>query len=113
MRKFKGLRTGKYVAQGAHASIAFLTTALRTKRELTAEEKEWIDGPFTKICVSVNSEEELNEIILKAREAKLNVHVIIDSGKTEFHGVPTLTCAAIGPNKEEDIDPITKELSLL
>jgi len=39
--------------------------------------------------------------------------VIVDSGLTEFHGVKTKTCLAIGPNKKEDIDKITGSLKLL
>jgi PTH2 family peptidyl-tRNA hydrolase len=39
--------------------------------------------------------------------------LIIDSGKTEFGGVPTKTCLAIGPDYSEKIDKVTGNLKLL
>lgn len=49
----------------------------------------------------------------KAVEAGLEVHLITDSGKTEFHGEPTRTCLVIGPDDAERIDAITGKLQLL
>ena len=48
-----------------------------------------------------------------AVELGLEVHLITDSGKTEFHGQPTRTCLAIGPDETEKIDPVTGHLELL
>ena len=53
------------------------------------------------------------EIHDKSLEAGLEVHLITDSGKTEFHGEPTQTCLAIGPDDSEKIDAITGRLELL
>jgi PTH2 family peptidyl-tRNA hydrolase len=39
--------------------------------------------------------------------------LIIDSGLTEFGGVPTKTCVAIGPDIDAKIDVLTKHLKLL
>jgi peptidyl-tRNA hydrolase len=36
-----------------------------------------------------------------------SLFMIVDSGKTEFGGVSTTTCCAIGPNEAEAIDQIT------
>ena len=49
----------------------------------------------------------------KALEAGLEVHLITDSGRTEFHGQPTRTCLAIGPDEADKIDAITGHLQLL
>lgn len=46
----------------------------------------------------------------KAVAAGLEVHLITDSGKTEFHGVPTRTCLATGPNEAQKINEITGAL---
>jgi peptidyl-tRNA hydrolase, PTH2 family len=121
MRDDLNMRKGKMIAQGAHASLAFLSDKIGLRRngkitkDLTfdAEEKEWMSGPFKKVCVRVNSEEELLEIYKKALEAGLRSHIILDSGKTEFNGKPTYTCVAIGPNYEHKINVITGELKLL
>lgn len=131
MRNDLGMRKGKMIAQGSHASIAFLTRRLmkepgwarmirgnevrgyKGEAFLTEAEVEWLNSSFAKVCVRVNSEEELLEIHKKAKDAGLEVHLITDSGKTEFHGEPTNTCLAIGPDYADRIDPITGELQLL
>ena len=53
------------------------------------------------------------EIHDKALESVLEVHLITDSGKTEFYGEPTRTCLAIGPDEADKIDAITGDLQLL
>ncbi|MCK5020929.1 MAG: aminoacyl-tRNA hydrolase [Candidatus Peribacteraceae bacterium] len=111
IRKDLNMRKGKMVAQGAHASLA----AILAKGELKtdADTKEWLAGAFTKIVVSVDSEESLINIYRMAQLAGLNCALITDAGRTEFDGVPTKTAVAIGPGKAEEIDSITGDLKLL
>lgn len=75
----------------------------------------WLNGTFTKIVVSVDTEEEL--LALKEQFEKelpyCPVVLITDCGLTEFHGIPTNTCLGIGPYISEDIDNITGNLPLL
>ena len=115
MRNDLNMRKGKMIAQGAHASISFLTRRIKSsgKLKVSAAEQDWLDGSFAKVCVRVDSEEELLEIFNKAKVAGLEVHLITDSGKTEFHGEPTNTCLAIGPDVSSRIDKITGHLQLL
>ncbi len=115
MRRDLKMRRGKEIAQGAHASIAFLTRRLgRTSVTMFSKaEQEWLNTSYAKVCVKVDSEEQLLDIYQQARDAGLEVHLITDSGKTEFHGEPTKTCLAIGPDYLEKIDPITGDLTLL
>lgn len=110
-----GLRKGKLIAQGSHASMSFLVKRLQTEvvPVWTQPELEWLQGSFVKVCVSVDSEEELLEIYKKAKEAGLEAHLITDLGRTEFHNEPTNTCLAIGPDYASKIDPITGDLTLL
>lgn len=75
--------------------------------------QQWLQESFTKICVRVESEEELLQLHEKADEAGLLCSLIQDSGLTEFGGIPTYTCVAIGPAWAEDVDKITGELRLL
>ena len=82
-------------------------------QNISQAEKDWFSGDFTKVCLYVNSEEELDDIYNKAKDAGLNVCEIIDNGLTEFHGVKTKTCLAIGPDLSDKIDPITGNLKLL
>ena len=74
--------------------------------------KAWIDSNFAKICLQVESEQELLDIESKAREAGIECHVVTDSGLTEFAGVLTKTCLALGPDEVENIDKITGHLRL-
>jgi PTH2 family peptidyl-tRNA hydrolase len=109
------------VAQGSHAAMMFLVDRIAAATqspsgalELLDQEWQWLStGRMTKICVRVDSEKELFDIQRKAREAGLTVHVITDAGLTEFKGVPTKTCLAIGPNRSDEIDAITGHLKLL
>jgi peptidyl-tRNA hydrolase len=70
-------------------------------------------GIICEVCVRCNSEEELMAIQNKALEMGLEVHLITDSGRTEFHGQPTRTCLAIGPDDAWKIDQVTGQLELL
>jgi PTH2 family peptidyl-tRNA hydrolase len=63
--------------------------------------------------VYVNSEEELLALYAKAMEAGIITSLITDAGLTEFNGVPTNTCIAVGPDFEDKIDSITGGLPLL
>jgi PTH2 family peptidyl-tRNA hydrolase len=127
IRKDLRMRRGKEIAQGSHASIAWLTNRLvqRTKSisedlgggavcfaDFSRAEWDWIEGNFRKICLVVSSEEELLEIVQLAKEAGLVTELIEDTGLTEFGGVPTYTAAAIGPDYDEKIDPVTGHLIL-
>lgn len=112
IRNDLNMRKGKMVAQGSHASIAFLISRFRRGMP-TNEEEQWMDEGQAKICVRADSEEHLLEIEQKAKAEGLTVFVITDAGHTEFNGVPTKTCLAIGPNAASEIDKITGGLKLL
>lgn len=109
MRTDLQMRKGKMVAQGSHSSLAAYKIADKNSEAF----KVWDEGLFKKICVQVSSEEELLDIYEKAKAANLTCVLIEDSGLTEFHGVKTKTCLCIGPNWDEEIDPITGHLKLL
>lgn len=117
----KQISPGKMIAQGAHASLSFLSEKIglrnngiqNKKIELDAEERDWFTGSFAKVCVKVDSEEELLHIYNEAKKNGLRAHLILDSGRTEFNGVPTYTCCAIGPNYSHKINKVTGNLKLL
>lgn len=118
MRKDLNMRKGKMVAQGAHASLGAVLVIREALNERPGHEwgeafRAWFSGSFTKICVSVNSERELMDIYCNAMDRFLPVKLITDNGTTEFNGVPTKTCLAIGPAWAEDIDKVTGGLPLL
>lgn len=124
MRKDLNMRKGKIAAQAAHASMAVILDqmhetyvddihqrAMYYQPESALE--QWLNGRFTKICVYVNSEEELLKVYADAQNKGFLCSLIKDAGLTEFGGVPTYTCCAIGPEFPEALDPITGHLPLL
>lgn len=127
MRTDLNMRKGKMIAQGAHASMKVLLDIMRTEnidsdhlgqeKILYIEDKsalnDWINGRFTKVCCQVNSEKELLELFEKAKSLGIPAALITDAGLTEFGGVPTNTCIAIGPDWEDKVNEITGHLKLL
>jgi len=127
MRKDLNMRRGKQIAQGSHASMAFITKNFSISQTIdsqgdpcffaclafTEEINHWLENSFRKICVYVNSEEELEAVHQKALDSGLISHMIEDNGATEFNGVKTKTCCAIGPHTDEKFEGITDHLPLL
>ena len=120
MRKDLGMRKGKMIAQGAHASLKVLldrgepsADGTRFTFATTEAMAAWLGGRFTKICVSVDSEAELDAVVERARAAGVPCALVVDAGHTEFHGVPTKTCCAVGPAWSDAVDAITGGLPLL
>lgn len=131
VRKDLNMRKGKIAAQAAHASMLVLLQLMEVNRITTINpnssyslltlkvvddtplQKWLLTGTFKKICVSVDSEQELLDIYQKAMDNEIHAALITDSGLTEFSGVPTKTCIAIGPAMSEDLDKITGHLKLL
>jgi PTH2 family peptidyl-tRNA hydrolase len=131
VRKDLNMRKGKIAAQCCHASMSFLTKGggvycnlgtgipqvdyfMSSVEESHADEiNHWLRNSFRKICVYVNSEEELETVHQKALDSGLMSHMIEDNGATEFNGVKTKTCCAIGPAIDEKFVGITDHLPLL
>jgi len=95
---------GKLASQVAHAS---LEAALKSNKL-----KEWKSKGTKKVILKVKDKEELLKYYKLAKQNELTNALIKDAGKT-FFKKPTITCLAIGPDKEEKIDKVTKELKML
>ena len=132
MRRDLKRRKGKIAAQSGHACVEATLMALAREgrlgevrvspgegwvyldddgREPTAL-SDWFEAGVAKVCVYVDSEEELLDIARQGRERGFAVALIRDAGLTEFHGEPTYTCLAFEPLHAEDVDPITGRLPL-
>lgn len=124
----KEMPLGKKMAQAGHAAHQFLTENIKpvpdqigpdsfrsypsmqtVSLEIDAEAATWILGDYKKAVLLVRTEAELQTIYSKARELGLRAHIVTDLGHTVFDGEPTVTCLAIGPNYEEEIDKVTGE----
>jgi PTH2 family peptidyl-tRNA hydrolase len=120
-RKIQGLLTGdnfnEWISNAIHAddpAEAYIEgfNAAKELLSISPVELDWIDGIFTKICLKVDTEEQLLEIKRKADEKGLQCHLITDRGLTEFGGIPTNTCLSIGPEEAHKIDEVTGGLDL-
>jgi len=130
MRRDLKMRKGKIAAQAGHACVDAVLAAIcregrmgdivMTPEGVTLKNDgreispltEWFTYGCAKICVYVDSEEELLQIYEKAMEKGIAASVITDAGMTEFHGVPTRTCLALEPLPAEIADELTGGLPL-
>lgn len=131
VRRDLKMRKGKIAAQAGHACVEAVLLALKRENRLSdvaVTEGGWIsiehkDKPETplsdwfaygvaKICVYVDSEEELLAIHKQAQDKGIISALIRDAGFTEFHGQPTYTCLALEPLEAARADEITGELPL-
>jgi len=130
VRRDLKMRKGKIAAQAGHACVeAVLGALLREQRmdaffiengEVCFDPKDrettplsdWFCYGVAKICVYVDSLEELLAIDRKAREEGIFSALICDAGMTEFHGEPTYTCLALEPLETERANQITGHLPL-
>lgn len=132
VRRDLKMRKGKIAAQAGHACVEAVLMALAREHRLDevtlspdqswvylADEgttptplSEWFDAGVAKVCVYVDSEEELLDLAQRGRDLGFLVALIRDAGFTEFHGEPTYTCLAFEPLRGEQIDPLTGDLPL-
>ena len=128
IRKDLKMRRGKEIAQGSHASMQFIThqierqldseslenkfkNGITTTVELSHPEAAWLSKGMAKVCLRVDSEQQLISLHEKALAAGLTSFLITDSGRTEFKGKPTITACAIGPDFVSRVDAITGDLT--
>lgn len=92
------MRKGKMAAQCAHAAMKlFFDVMLKqpTKMVLLKQQKEELMHFFANAVINVVMVQD-DGALHAALDSSKPYATIIDSGRTEFHGVPTLTCAAQG-----------------
>ena len=102
-----GMSRGKIAAQVAHAAVA---AALHNQH--TAHFTAWLGDGQPKVVLKLDGADELEKLCVAAEAGRLPVERIRDAGRTQVAS-GTLTCCAIGPAPDEDIDRVVKELPLL
>lgn len=124
MRTDLNMRRGKQIAQGAHSSLKAILDqggVIETPGEqcdfycipLSDHINYWLTSNFKKITVQAPDEQTLFDVVEQAKAANIPYALILDSGLTEFGGIPTHTCCAIGPADDEIINAITGSFKLL
>ena len=109
VRKDLGMSCGKIAGQVGHASVLAYDHSTRFDKESALK---WLSEGQKKIVLKVNSEEEIHALDNKARILNINTEKVYDFGLTQI-APNTLTCIAIGPNEDDKIDSVIKELKLL
>jgi len=106
VRKDLKMPKGKMAAQCSHASVEAVLGSDKDKVN------EWQGEGSKKVILGVKDQEELMNCKREAVILKLKTVLIKDAGKT-FFKEPTITCLAIGPDKEEKIDKVTGKLKII
>lgn len=96
---------GKIAAQAAHASVGALKKA---KKSVV---KTWEREGGKKIVLKCNLQR-LKLLYKKAKSMRLPCFIVRDAGLTQVES-SSITALGIGPDKDEKIDKITKNLKLL
>jgi PTH2 family peptidyl-tRNA hydrolase len=131
MRSDLGMRKGKMISAGGHAALGAVLKMMKKERVILSDQEgtlpstkmtiyieddsyldKWLNGIFTKICLKVETLEELKALYETAQALDIPGVLIEDVGLTEFKGVKTVTCASLGPFWADEIDKITKHLKL-
>lgn len=107
LRKDLKMPIGKSAAQCAHAAVQAVLKSDNKKIS------EWLNkSAGKKVVLAAEDEKEILKFEKLAKKEKLATALIRDAGRT-FFKKPTLTCLAIGPDKEDKIDKITGKLKML
>lgn len=103
------LSRGKIASQAAHAAvIAFKQTI----DENPSMAEKWLRVGQPKIVLKVETLDELERLQMRATERSVMTSLVRDAGRTQIMA-GTTTCLALGPDYDEKIDEIVRELKLL
>ena len=97
---------GKIGAQVGHACVG---AVLKCDKSIL---KKWLNSGQKKVCLKVNSKEELYKFNQIAKDMGICTNLITDAGHTELKP-NTQTTLAIGPDFENNINKVTNDLKLL
>src|SRR3989338_1477362 len=99
------LPKGKACSQSAHASVE---AVFSSEKEFVSK---WRKEGLAKIVLKVDDLNELQHYNQLAKDSGLVTALITDAGRTTVEP-GTVTAVAIGPDSDEKIDKITKDLKL-
>lgn len=103
------LTKGKIASQTAHAAVSCFKKTLDSKPKLA---EKWLMIGQPKIVLKVDSLEDLENLQDRVKSADIVTSLILDAGRTQVDP-NTATCIGIGPDYDEKIDEIVKDLKLL
>lgn len=118
VRKDLNMRKGKFASQVANATLQFLVHNNESERtdemhvKLAHEEVAWLTGGMSRIIATVDSENALQDLTLKAEVHGIPAYAVYDSRVTS-EKERVLTCVAFGPADGEDIAIIMSKLKIV
>jgi PTH2 family peptidyl-tRNA hydrolase len=105
------LSGGKAVAQGGHAVMGSYFDAMARWGPIAGDMIEAWNESKAKICLAIDSEEELLELAKQCETKNMGHYLVRDAGRTEVDpGTPT--ALGIGPDFSRHIDKFTGHLGL-
>ena len=116
--KMNGNR-GKLAAQAGHAylhawwdSFTRFTPSFKGSSSDCPAGQYKMSGKATKVCLVVETVDELREIEARYRPV-CGVSLVTDAGITCFNGEPTVTCLGLGPITDEQVGEDLRSLRVL
>mmetsp|Transcript_104374 Transcript_104374/g.204710 ORF Transcript_104374/g.204710 Transcript_104374/m.204710 type:complete len:220 (-) Transcript_104374:151-810(-) len=100
---------GKIAAQCGHATLGAYKLA---SKHCNSALKNWEYMGQAKIALRVDQEDEIYELMSKAKDAGLVTYLVEDAGRTQI-AAGSKTVLAIGPAPVSELDRITSHLKLL
>lgn len=112
-----GMTKGKIAAQCGHATLAcYKTLSKAAAKNLNSAEarilKRWERNGQAKIAVQIKSQDDMMELMGRARSLGITAEVIADAGRTQIDP-GSLTVLGVGPAPKSAVDQITGGLKLL
>lgn len=103
------LSKGKTCSQVAHAAVACFKTAMESNSSLA---NKWLFIGQPKIVLKAESLSQLEDLQRQAQESNVISALVKDAGRTQI--TPgTVTVLGLGPDYDEKLDAIVKDLKLL
>lgn len=118
LRRDMRLRRAEAAALASKASMAFVLECDESdqggcvKINLTGIEAEWILGSSTRIILGVSSEDALRKLLLKAEMLGISTYEVTGSSSGKPDEGIQLIAAALGPDEEDKLDLLTRNLKL-
>ncbi|RYO93440.1 hypothetical protein DL766_009554 [Monosporascus sp. MC13-8B] len=114
-----GMTKGKIAAQCSHATLACYKTLSRSASSSSPSAsasssllRRWERHGQAKIAVQTKSEDEMLELVGRARSLGITAEVIQDAGRTQIDP-GSLTVLGVGPAPKSLVDQVTGHLKLL
>lgn len=103
------LTKGKTASQASHAAVMCFRKTLECDSSLA---NKWLKIGQPKIVLKVESLADLENLQKSAENAGIVSSLVLDAGRTHI-SPGTATCLGLGPDYDEKIDALVKELKLL